>query len=262
MHPFVKKMEEVQAPKDGAVLFWLEQSHFILKADSGKYFHFDPFISRVVKPENHIYPEPVLPPEECPADWVFLTHDHRDHTDIHTIGPLAEANPQCRFIGTPEACEHIIREAGVAPEKTQTLSPGEKAEEDAFSLEAVFALDTDDPPTTTHQGYVLRLGNIIVYHTGDTQKGIKKYAEKMKAVQDLRPTVMMVPINKKHDNPGPKGARFLMEWTRARLVVPCHYDCFSHNTVDPQEFIDRLTLTQCRDVRLMSRGGNLLLSRH
>ena len=101
---------------------WVEQSHFVLKTPDGTLIHVDPFMSRAVKPESHIYPQPFLDPALTPADYVLCTHDHRDHTDPYTLGPLADAQPECRFIGPPEACVRML-DAGIAAQRVIPVPP-------------------------------------------------------------------------------------------------------------------------------------------
>ena len=105
MNAFARTIDQATVPDGAVAMFWLEQSHFAMKTASGTLIHVDPFLSRVVAPENHIHPEPLMPPDQARADYVFLTHDHRDHADPETIGPMARANPSCVFVGPPDACK-------------------------------------------------------------------------------------------------------------------------------------------------------------
>ncbi|NQU44619.1 MBL fold metallo-hydrolase, partial [bacterium] len=81
MNHLAQDIHDAQVSDETVLLYWLEQSHFVMKIPDGTIIHIDPFLSRLVKPENHIRPLPLLEPDETPADFVFLTHDHRDHTD-------------------------------------------------------------------------------------------------------------------------------------------------------------------------------------
>jgi L-ascorbate 6-phosphate lactonase len=249
-------------PPASLALFWFEQSHFALKTPGGAIAHIDPFLSRVVKPEAHIYPEPVMQPGDVRADLVLLTHDHRDHTDPYTIGPLAEANPRCVFVGPAESCDHIRRDCpAIAPERLLPIAIGEDRTVGDFTVHALYSRDTSGKDQTTHLGLIVRAAGVTVYAVGDTHKDVASYESRLAPVRGLRPDAMLVPINRGYDNPGPEGALELISWVEPRLIVPCHYGCFVHNTIDPAEFLAVLPGDVRARVRVMARGGEIFVSR-
>ncbi|HBF35592.1 TPA: hypothetical protein DDW35_13605 [Candidatus Sumerlaeota bacterium] len=235
-------------------LFWLEQAHFILKTPDGRFIHIDPFLSRALKPHLNIYPEPLIAAQEVPADYVFLTHDDRDHTDPYTLAPLAQTNPDCVFVGTPEACAHCKREAGIAPNRLREIRVNDQQTFPGFSVEAIFSQDTFDPPKTTHLGYLFDFDGLLVYHTGDTRREPEKYFGLLEPIRARRPAAMLVPINRGHDNPGPEGAAALVRFVDPKVVIPCHFGCFNHNTIDPQEFLEAAPDLKNRTC-ILPRGG-------
>jgi L-ascorbate 6-phosphate lactonase len=234
-------------------ILWLEQSHIIFKTPWGLLIHVDPFLSRVVKPEMHVRPEAYLLPDRAPADYVFLTHDHRDHTDVHTLGSMARVSPVCRFFGTPESCGRVLS-IGVDPIRIVELVAGETVELTGFTVTAVHSEDTADGDPTTHLGFVFDFGGPRVYHMGDTRKEPERYLGRMKAVRQLQPDVLIVPINSGHNNPGYGGAARLVEYVDPRLIIPCHYGCFTHNTADPRAFVHALPPPRRGAVRILEPG--------
>lgn len=246
------------APGSVAIV-WLEQSHFVLKTPAGALIHVDPFLSRTVSPEKHIHPRPFLEPDRAPADVVFLTHDHRDHTDPDTLVPMARSSPSCRFLGPRESCARLLA-LGIDPGRVTAIAEGESVRFDAFSATAVHAENTSEHDATTHLGYVFDLDGLRVYHTGDTRAGIDAYADRLRPVRALAPHVMIVPINEGYHNPGIGGAVRLVELTDPRLVIPCHFDCFVGNTADPAAFARALPPRWRRLVRVPGHGELLAIS--
>lgn len=222
-------------PPGSLGLTWLEQSHVVAKTPAGLLAHVDPFLSRVVKPENHLRARPFLEPGDAEADIVFLTHDHRDHTDPHTLGPLARRSPRCRFVGPRESCERL-RSLGVEASRIEEVAEGDTVRFAGGTATAVYAENTSEHDRTTHLGFVLDVGGIRLYHVGDTRRDPDAYLERLGRVRGSAPDVMVVPINEGYHNPGIAGAVRLVEIVDPRLVVPCHYDCFVHNTADPAAF--------------------------
>ena len=222
------------APGSVAIM-WLEQSHFVLKTPWGLLVHVDPFLSRTVAPEKHIRPRPLLDPDRAPADFVFLTHDHRDHTDPDTLVPMARVSPVCRFIGPQESCARMLS-LGIGTARIIEVVAGETVKLNGFSATAVHAENTSPHDATTHLGYVFDFEGVRVYHAGDTRKEPDSYLARLRPVRNLSPDVLIVPINEGYNNPGPAGAARIVEIVNPRIVIPCHYDCFRHNTIDPAAF--------------------------
>jgi L-ascorbate metabolism protein UlaG (beta-lactamase superfamily) len=229
------RLRALAVPPGSLSCTWLEQSHVVLKTPAGLLVHVDPFLSRVVKPENHVRPRPFLEPGDADADIVFLTHDHRDHTDPLTLAPMARRSPRCRFVGPRESCERV-RSLGVAASRIEEVAEGDAVRFDGGTATAVYAENTSEHDRTTHLGFVFDVGGIRLYHVGDTRRDPDGYLERLGRVRGSAPDVVVVPINEGYNNPGISGAVRLVEIVDPRFIVPCHWDCFVHNTADPAAF--------------------------
>jgi L-ascorbate metabolism protein UlaG (beta-lactamase superfamily) len=234
-------------------IVWLEQSHFVFKTSSGLLVHVDPFLSRTVKPEKHLRARPFLEPDQAAADVVFLTHDHRDHTDPDTLVPMARRSPGCRFVGPAESCERL-RALGIEAARITPIAEGASMSFAGFSATAVYAENTSEHDRTTHLGFVFDFDGIAIYHVGDTRRDPDSYLDRLHRVRDLAPRVLIVPINEGYNNPGIAGAVRLAQIVRPRYVVPCHYDCFVANTADPAAFERALPPEPGRAVRRLGHG--------
>lgn len=256
----IKARIEKSHPENGSVeIFWFEQSHFLFKTERNQLIHIDPFLSRTVRPENHIYPEPLLEPGEATATHVFMTHDHRDHTDPETLKPLSDANTACEFIGSSESCE-TCKSIGIPDALLTQAVQGRTISFDGFSVDVVFAKDTSDENTTTHLGFVFDFNGISAYVTGDTRTNPEEYASELLGVAGSRPDVMIVPVNDGYNNPGPGGASKLVEMVDPGLIIPCHFGCFKNNTIDPNLFLEALNTPYRERAKIMKRGESIVLS--
>ncbi len=265
MNSILERIAGASVPESGCVIFWFEQSHFVIKTPDGAVTHLDPFLSRVLKVEKHIHPQSLADPATVWADYVLLTHDHRDHTDPYTLGPISMTNPACRFLGTPEACARC-RACGIDAGRLTEIREGERLTFGPFHVQAVYARDTNGDPAaadaTTHLGYVLETASgLRIYDVGDTHFDIESYRARLAPLEGLEPDLMLVPINAGYQNPGPQGASELVQLAAPKVIVPCHYGCMKENTLDPALFVEALPAAYRERVRILPRGGEWTVSR-
>jgi L-ascorbate 6-phosphate lactonase len=253
----MKRILSCRVPKNSLGIFWLGQGGFALKTSSATILMVDPYLSHSCK-ATHLHPV-AIPPEEARTDYVFCTHDHRDHLDPDTVVPLAKADPSAEFVATPEGAAHLLK-LGIEKGRVQTMQIGEKRAFPTFNAQAVYAECTSEA-FTTHMGFVFDFKPITLYIAGDTRVGLDGYLDKMKDVVGLHPDVMLVPINAGYSNPGPEDAARLTRLVAPRVVIPMHYDCFRENTIDPQRFFDALTGTPGTRPVLMKFNESYVYSR-
>lgn len=183
--------------------------------------HFDPaylttyFSKYPDKTEFSKWPGPIdgLPNGLGKADFIFITHHHKDHCKKVTAERLSHARTR---IFAPKSC---VKELG----NTITIvEPGETIEVARdVRLSVVHAYNTPQGTSTRKQhrkgkgvGYVLTLGGMTYYHLGDTD-----HLPEMGSLKDI--DVAFVPM----------GGKFTMDPDEAvratiaigpRIVVPVH----------------------------------------
>jgi L-ascorbate metabolism protein UlaG (beta-lactamase superfamily) len=112
-----------------------------------------------------------------------------------------------------------------------------------FSIHGVPAAheerDLDEQGRSRYLGYVIRLGEWSIYHSGDTVR-YEGMAERLKPWEV---DVALLPINGRLPDPrvdgnlcGHEAAQLACD-IGARVVIPGHYDMFEFNTVTPDEFV-------------------------
>jgi len=237
--------------RDGQLrLWWLGQSGFLLQW-MGRHLLLDPYLSDSLthkyahtdKPHIRMTERVIAP--ECLdfIDGVTSSHNHTDHLDADTLRPLIRVNPGIQLI-IPEANRDFVAGRIQMPRDFPIgLDAGQCAQVAGFRITAVPAaheeLEQDEAGRHTFLGYVVQAGNWCVYHSGDTLW----YEGLLQALQPFRIDVALLPINGRDPrrrvagNLGPAEAAELGKQTGARCVIPCHYDMFTFNTADPQEFV-------------------------
>ncbi len=230
--------------------WWLGQSGFLVQW-AGKHLLFDPYLSDSLtvkyaatdKPHVRMT-ERVIAPERLDfVDVVTSSHNHTDHLDAETLGPLLQVNPALELI-VPEANrEFVAGRLSIAPERPRGLDAGESLELGGFRIHAVPAahntLEKDAQGRHKFLGYVVEAGPWTIYHSGDTLR----YDGMAEGLRRWRIDLALLPIN--GDRPERRVAGNLNGVEAATLahdigagtVIPCHYDMFEFNTASPDEFI-------------------------
>ncbi len=218
---------------------WLGQSGFALKAHSGDVLLVDPYFSDSANGDGGAARLVDIPmrPKDVRLDYLFLTHDHIDHTDPLTAPAIAQVNPDAPVMCPPSACRHLTK-LGVPASRITAAMPGQSLEFPHFAVHVVAAQHTEDSV-----GFVFEFGNdgsatdtVSVYHTGDTE-----YNDALApAVEEYGPEVLLVPINGRWGNMDAAQAALLTAQIAPREVIPMHYGMFAANTADPADFLVHL----------------------
>jgi L-ascorbate metabolism protein UlaG (beta-lactamase superfamily) len=189
--------------------------------------------------------ELVIDPAELSfVDIVTSSHNHTDHLDAETLGPILARNLSPKLV-IPEANRAFVADRlkidrampiGLDDEHTIELS-GIRFFGMASAHETV---ERDEHGRVKTLGYVLQFGDWSLYHSGDTLR-YEGMAEK------LRPfavDVALLPINGRAPGrrvagnlSGPEAAQLAHD-IGAKLVIPCHFEMFEFNTATPDAFVD------------------------
>jgi L-ascorbate metabolism protein UlaG (beta-lactamase superfamily) len=257
-HRLIQQMDALAVPPGSLALWALGQSGFVVKGKD-TVVYIDPYLSSYVDEAGYAppgtfrrqFPPPLTPQEATNAQWVFCTHEHADHTDPQTLGPLAQAAPSARFIG-PAASREILRSLGIADDRI--LVPPVDTPHSLGSLRftavpaAHYGLDQDDRGGFRWLGYIIQLNGVTVYHAGDTilYDGL---------VERLRASpidIACLPVNGRDGwrerrgmigNLDGREAAELAVAIEADVLIPMHNDMFAANHVSPAilaDFLDRV----------------------
>lgn len=255
--PAIKKNEELIAEMDSLIgdnnhfhLWWLGQSGFLLQW-KGKRVLIDPYLSDSLtkkyaatdKPHTRMSELVVKPELLKNISVVTSSHNHTDHLDAETLIPVLQNNPGIRFV-IPEANREFVAERVKCDKNFPIgLSDGASVAVGEFTFHGIPAkhneIDRDEYSNSRFMGYVIGFGNHRIYHSGDTIW----FEEMVELLMPFEIDVAILPINgnkperKVAGNLNCKEAAELGKAIHAKWVVPCHYDMFTFNTADVNDFV-------------------------
>jgi L-ascorbate 6-phosphate lactonase len=238
-------MQEIRSyavPRNAMALWWLGQNGYIFKSAEGTLVSTDLYLTNScaeayagsgINLDRRI---PILlPPEEVEVDVYTCTHNHMDHTDPETIERLRNKDTM-QFVGPHPTCE-VYRQKGIETGRIVPAWPDCEIEFRDVKIRGAFALPTDDSDLN-HMGFVLQFGKgPSVYITGDTD-----YSELLASAARHSPDILITCINGGFNNLSHYEAAYLAAQVKPKIAIPCHYDMFPDNSVDPGQFRASLTM--------------------
>jgi L-ascorbate metabolism protein UlaG (beta-lactamase superfamily) len=237
--------------RDGGFrLWWLGQSGFLLQWQ-GIHVLLDPYLSDSLtkkysatdKPHVRMTELVVDPARLSFVDIITSTHNHTDHLDAETLGPILAANPKAKLVIAEASRAFVADRLKIDTGLAIGLDDATSVEISGIRFSGVASahetLECDDRGHARFLGYVLQFGDWTVYHSGDTLR----YPGMSEKLRPFGVDVALLPINGRAPErrvpgnlSGPEAAGLARD-IEARLVIPCHFDMFEFNTASPAEFI-------------------------
>jgi L-ascorbate 6-phosphate lactonase len=229
-------------------LTWYGQSGFRLEAGRSRVL-IDPFLTD--RPDRR-YPPPASAADFGDVTLVLCTHEHVDHMDLPFLRDLCAVNPTAKIV-VPEPVTDIARAGELDPERLMSATPGQPIRHEdvtVYPLPALHGLGGDEPVIyefahgdgpVRFLGYVVEIGGIRFYHSGDCLV----YPELPATLSELAPHVLLLPINGRDHmresggivgNMNETEAAWLCSQVGPAYVIPMHYDAIANNTGNPGHF--------------------------
>jgi len=263
------------APRTGeAGLWWLGQATVALRGSHANVL-VDPFLSP--HPDRLVLP-PFAPRQVGGLNAILCTHEHWDHFDAEALPELAEASPDAVIV-VPEPLADATIALGIDASRVVGAQPERAIELDGLTIHPVPAchgIEVSDAYTFGRElsdglyrylGYVFDLGEVRVYHAGDTIpfEGLEE------RLRELEVDIALLPINGRDaereaqgivGNMDPREAAHVAEAAGAEVVVPIHFDMFEANPGHPGALVDAV-LRERLEVAVVvpSRARPFLFSR-
>lgn len=249
-YAFLEDIDAYAADTTHMHIWWLGQSGFLLSW-GGYRLLLDPYLSdsltrkyaETAKPHVRMSERVVDPSLLRHIYLVTSSHNHTDHLDADTLRPLLANNPAMKMV-VPEANRGFVAERlGCACDFPLGMDEGTPLTIGPFTIHAIAAahndLAVDENGRSIYLGYVIQMGQVAIYHSGDTMcyDGL---AEKL---QPFQVDLALLPINGHDPARGVAGnlnaleAAALAKAIHARCVIPCHYHMFTFNSVEPDAFV-------------------------
>ena len=239
---------------------WLGQAGFLIELE-GKRILIDPYLSDSLfrKYRNtgfahkRMMPPPVEPDALGELDLVCSTHAHTDHLDPDTLGPLFRTCVvDSAWFLCPQAVHAKARERGVPENSICTANAGDHFEVAGIGIDVLPSahetLDVDDAGKHLYLGYLLSVGGVRIFHSGDCIP----YAGLPERLSSLAPDVVLFPVNGRDESRRVRGipgnftimeAAELYRASGASLLIPHHFGMFDFNSVSPEDIRDGFSLS-------------------
>lgn len=246
----ILEMDSLMNDEDHFHLWWLGQSGFLLQW-KGKRVLIDPYLSDSLTKKYAATGKPHIRMSERVIDPGLLrnisvltsSHNHTDHLDAETLIPVLRNNSGITFI-IPEANMSFVAERVKCERNFPVgLNDRQSVTVNEFTFYGIPAkhneIERDENGNCKYMGYVIEFDKYKIYHSGDTL-----WFDKM--VNLLKPysvDIAILPINgndparKVAGNLNTKEAAELGKAIGAKYVIPCHYDMFTFNTADVNDFM-------------------------
>ena len=245
-------LADVRSPQpapDHFRLWWLGQSGFLVQW-RGRHLLIDPYLSDSLtrkysatdKPHVRMTARAIAPERLDFIDAATSSHNHTDHLDGETLGPLLRVNPGLQLIFPEANREFVAQRLGTDPGFGTGLDDGVSADAAGFRFTGVPSahetVERDEKGRCRFLGYIIQFGRWTVYHSGDTVL----YAGMAERLKQWPVDVALLPVNgaaperRVAGNLNGREAAELAHAAGARLVIPCHYEMFEFNTASPDEF--------------------------
>lgn len=247
---FLADVREARSRSDELHMWWLGQSGYLIHWQDSCIL-VDPYLSDSLTKKYATTDKPhvrmterVIAPERLDfIDVVTSSHNHTDHLDAETIGPLRQVNPNIQMI-IPEANQAFVAERlNTDPAWAYGLDDGKSASFGNWTFQAIPSahetVERDEQGRCKFLGYIIQAGGFSIYHSGDTVL----YDGMAARIRAFSPDVALLPINgalperRVAGNLNGREAARLAREANVRLVVPCHYEMFEFNTAPTDEFI-------------------------
>ncbi len=249
-HIILEKLENLELSEQELAFVWLGQNGFLIRYQSLNLL-FDPYLSDFAEqwtagtPNQHVRMSaiPIEPKDIQGIDYVLCSHDHVDHIDPFTIPIVAQRNPDAVFIA-PEAARKRLEGLYVNPTQLGLLRGLDSKVFQQISVYAIPAahsdLDYNHDYGYPYLSFIVRLGKITLFFAGDTVP----YVEQLDYIKPFDIDIAFLPINGQKSPEYNLEPNFSIEEAidfataiNAKTTIPMHYNMFTINTVDINDFV-------------------------
>ncbi len=171
---------------------------------------------RIDTTDRIIYIDPAMIDDPKPADVVLVTHAHPDHLSLPDIEKIATSDTI--IVGpasvAKELPDYAVRE--VAPGDSLSIGDIQCKAVAAYNTKRVFLWIAAHPKSARNVGYLLAIGDLRIYHAGDTD-----LIPEMEGLANI--TVAMVPIGGDNLTMDPVQGAAAINAIRPEIAIPMHY---------------------------------------
>jgi len=188
-----------------------------------------------IKGEKTIYVDPfkITATNLEPADYLLISHEHMDHCSPEDAKKVCGPGT---VILTIKSCEEKLK-GQVNAKEIRIVSPGQGLKLNGVELTMVPAYNTNkfrEPGIPFHPkadgkvGFIVKMGGVSIYHTGDSD-----FTEEMGAVKNI--DVALIPVSGTYVMTAEEAAQ-ATDRLAPKLAIPMHYGTIVGSDEDARKF--------------------------
>jgi L-ascorbate metabolism protein UlaG (beta-lactamase superfamily) len=171
---------------------------------------------RIPLKDKFIYIDPFQLTEKGQAAFVLITHPHFDHFSIEEIKKVADHNTP---IYAPKECCDKLKLQGF--KHCTDILPGQTFTIEGIKVETVPSYNTvknNHPKEKQWVGYLLTIGDIKIYHPGDTNR--------IPEMKSIRCDIAFMPLGQTYTMQNVQEAANAILDVKAKIAIPFHYGMY------------------------------------
>lgn len=166
------------------------------------------------------------------ADYIFITHNHRDHLSLDDITKIIKPNT---IIVCPWICEENLMNI---QNKKIFMEQNDNLTLDDFSVKTLPAYNIDKfrspgipyhPKESWFVGFVFDFGWTIIYHAWDT--------DIIPEMENISPDIALLPVSGVYTMTAQEAVKSI-ELIKPQIAIPMHYDNVVGTLQDAKYFKD------------------------
>ena len=248
-------VQQLNVGKGHLAIWALGQHGFILKGQHTTVI-IDPYLSNYVESAipgaalKRQVPIVIEPSELSFIDYALISHDHADHTDPDTLGPMMKAAPKSQVFTSWKASKLLADKDFDTKRITVPKVDGHVHVNDEFAFTPIpsahYEFEPDANGEPAYLGFIIEMNGVKVYHAGDTII----YTGLLDRLKDKGIDLFMLPSNGRDwfrdetSTTGNLDYRESVELTaraKAKVLIPTHNDLFAGNRINIATILDFAT---------------------
>ncbi len=177
-----------------------------------------------------------IPTADLPkADFVFVTHEHFDHCDPPSIAKIVK--PDTVLVG-PEVARKCLEQFSGKVKQILLVKPGQEYTIDGLKVITVPSYNVNKfrapgkvfhPKEDGRVGYVIELGNVRIYHAGDTD-----VIEEMRQLEG-KVDIALLPVSGVYVMT-PEEAAEAVKIIKPKVAIPMHWGVVAGSRAEAEKF--------------------------
>jgi L-ascorbate metabolism protein UlaG (beta-lactamase superfamily) len=269
----IAQMKNITILPDSLAFWGLGQMGIAIKGPDATLV-IDPCLTDIILEQagdwwKRAYPPPIAPADLTNITYYLASHEHGDHLDTMTAGPVAKASPNAKYV-IPGWCVDIMAGIDVAedrlivPTALQSMTlPGTSIKLTAVPS-AHYEKEYDSQKGYRWLGYLIEWNGVAFYHSGDTII-YPGYVDTLRGLPTA--DVAMIPVNGRDwyretdvnavGNLLPQEAARLSRDAGWSMVFAGHNDMYPNNTIPFGQIADGFAMHAPRQAYKFLQPGEL-----